>query len=239
MSARRRNGSGRLGLLLAGLLLLVPAGCASIDQIEPAPLADTDIERLRKVEEQMLQGYSPEVEIDRRISEAVRQMVATLRPEYKPEGGREFGRNFRVGFLEISDIDRRTVSRFHGYVTEKTLTFSFLQPDIAAHFDVVERFLLKDVLRELELQNMRNPRIIDSELAKYLGYLYGVDIIETGVITDGGDYMDLNLRMIETQRGRIVAVGSAKIEATPMVRQWLRQRLDTEVGWPEPRRRRR
>lgn len=220
------------GCLVAGLLLL--AGCAAIDDIDEVPLTDQDFRRLQQVEEQMLQGYSPEVEIDRRISEAVRQMVATLRPEYK----RHDGEKHRMGFLEISDIDRRTVSRFHHYVTEKTLTFTFLQKDIAANFNIVERFLLKDVLQEQQLQNIRDPRVIDSQLAKYLGHLYDIDIIETGVVTDGGDYVDINLRMIETQRGRIVAVGSAKIEATRMVRTWLRQRMDRAVGWPEPRRRR-
>jgi hypothetical protein len=233
MRDRIRSGgrARRWGLALLFLL----AGCASIDDISEVPLGEEDLERLRQTEEQMLQGYAPEVEIDRRISEAVRQMVATLRPEYKQHSGEKH----RVGFLEISDINRRTVTRFHTYVTEKTLTFSFLQPEIAANFNIVERFLLKDVLQELQLQNMRNPRIIDSELAKHLGHLYDVDLIETGVVTDGGEFVDLNLRMIETQRGRIVAVGSAKIEATRMVRDWLRQRVDSEVGWPEPRRRRR
>ncbi|MFW6239647.1 MAG: hypothetical protein ACOC98_03390 [Thermodesulfobacteriota bacterium] len=211
------------------------AGCAAIDDIDEVPLTDQDFRQLQQVEEQMLQGYSPEVEIDRRISEAVRQMVATLRPEYK----RNDGEKHRMGFLEISDIDRRTVSRFHHYVTEKTLTFTFLQKDIAANFNIVERFLLKDVLEELRLQNVRNPRVIDSHLAKYLGHLYDIDIIETGVVTDGGDYVDINLRMIETQRGRIVAVGSAKIEANRMVRTWLRERVERAVGWPElPARRR-
>lgn len=219
--------------LLFGLLLLF--GCAAIDDIPEVPLGEEDLAQLRKTEEQMLQGYAPEVEIDRRISEAVRQMVDTLRPEYKQHSGEKH----RVGFLEISDINRRTVTRFHTYVTEKTLTFSFLQPEIATNFNIVERFLLQDVLQELQLQNMRNPRIVDSELAKYLGHLYDVDLIETGVVTDGGDFVDINLRMIETQRGRIVAVGSAKIEKTRMVRNWLRQRVGTEVGWPEPRRRRR
>jgi hypothetical protein len=221
------------GWLAVGLLLL--AGCAATGDIQEIPLTDEDFRQLRQVEEQMLQGYSPEVEIDRRISEAVRQMVSTLRPEYK----RHDREKHRMGFLEISDIDRRTVSRFHHYVTEKTLTFTFLQKDVAANFNIVERFLLKDVLEELRLQNIRNPGGIDGHLAIYLGQLYDIDIIETGVVTDGGDYVDVNLRMIETRRGRIVAVGSAKIEANRMVRTWLRQRVERAAGWPEPRERRR
>jgi non-canonical (house-cleaning) NTP pyrophosphatase len=217
--------TGRFGFWTALLLILV-AGCAPRG-IRELPLEKADVEKLRQVETQMLQGYSPEVEIDRRISEAVRQMVSTLRPEYK---GARRGK-YRLGFLEISDINRRTVTRFHHYVTEKALAFTYLQEDIARNFNIVEQFLLQDVFRETGIRDPRDPWAADAHLARHLGRLYDIDIIETGVATDGEDFVDINLRMIETRGGRVVAVGSAKIEITPMIREWLRERM------PAPRNR--
>jgi hypothetical protein len=48
-----------------------------------------------------------------------------------------------------------------------------------------------------------------------------VDLIETGVTTVSADFVDLNLRMVETENGRIVAVGSVKIPRTPTINRWL------------------
>ncbi|GBC63139.1 hypothetical protein DENIS_4132 [Desulfonema ishimotonii] len=220
-------------LIITALLLPLFQGCATIEDITEIELTDQDIKRLQQVEKQMLQGYHPEVEIDRRIAEAVRQMVATLKPEYK----QHLLARYKVGFLEVSDIDRKTVSRFHNYVTEKSLTFSFLQPQIARNFNIVERFLLKDVLRELDMENDRNPRIVDQKLARKLGRIYGVDLIETGVTTVSEAYVDINIRLIETQRGRIVAVGSGKIRKTPMIKRWLQEKVATDIKYHKDKKR--
>lgn len=218
-------------ILISSFLL----SCETVEDIVREPLTDEDIMRLQHVETQMLQGHTAEVRIDRKISEAVKQMVHTLKPEYRsPVLGK-----YKLGFLEISDIDRRTVTKLHNYITEKTLTFSFLQPMIANNFTIVERFLLKEVNRELELENIASPVMVDQCLAQTLGKVYDLDIIETGVVTLSDDYIDLNLRLIETTRGRIIAVGAAKIEHDELTRRWLREAGGVGVGWPEMKKRRR
>lgn len=224
-----------LTLLIAAISLSVISGCETVEDIVREPLTDEDIMRLQHVETQMLMGSTPEVRIDRKIAEAVKQMVHTLKPEYRsPILGKH-----KLGFLEISDIDRRTVTKLHNYITEKTLTFSFLQPMIANNFTIVERFLLKEVNRELELENLASPVMVDQSLAKKLGKVYDIDIIETGVATLSDDYIDLNLRLIETTRGRIIAVGSAKIEHDELTRRWLREYGGVGIGWPKQKTRRR
>lgn len=217
---------------IALLSILFSMGCVrNMGDILPKELSPADIARLEEVEQEMLQGYTFEHLVDERILQAVKQMVKTIKPEFR---GRLLGK-YKLGFLEISDIDRYTVTRLHNYITEKTLTFSFLQPAIAENFSIVERFLLKDVLQELDLENLRPPnRIIDQRLAKAIGKIYPIDIIETGVTTETTDFIDINLRMIETQRGRIIAVGSVKIEKTEPVRKWLNEVGRTRVGWPIP-----
>ncbi len=219
--------------IICGIFLLIsvlfPSGCLHMnaEDITPAALSPSDEENLQRVEKEMLRGYTFETLLDEKILQAVRQMASTLKPEFK---GFHLGK-YKMGFLEISDIDRRTVTKFHNYITEKTLTFSFLQPEIARNLSIVERFLIKDVLRELRFENQRRPAIVDQKLAQQLGKIYHVDIIETGVTTETADFIDLNLRMIETRRGRIIAVGSVKIEKTEPVRKWLKEAGSVGTGW--------
>ncbi len=214
----------RIQFVIAILLLLLNA-CAVSDLYEK-PLSSSDINRLHGIQdgivnwqgiEKISPGEPAEVQVDRKILEAVRQLVATLKPEYKEYSFRKH----RLGFMEISDIEGKKTSRLHKYISEKTLTFSFLQPEIADNINIVERFLLKDVLEELKFQ--KNVNVIDQKTAKRIGYIYGVDLIETGVITESQDFIDLNLRMVETKRGRIVAVSSVKIEKTEPIRQWFKK----------------
>ncbi|MEZ4525803.1 MAG: hypothetical protein R2941_07780 [Desulfobacterales bacterium] len=213
------------------VLVIFLSGCvhreAEQQDIMPLDLSSWDEENLRQVEKEMLRGYTFETLLDEKILQAVRQMSSTLKPEFK---GFHLGK-YKVGFLEISDIDRRTVTKFHNYVTEKTLTFSFLQPDISRHLSIVERFLIKDILRELRFEHQQRPAIVDQRLAQQLGRIYHLDIIETGVTAETEDFIDLNLRMIETRRGRIIAVGSVKIEKTEPVRKWLRESGSVGTGW--------
>jgi len=203
-----------------------PAITETVNDIMEPPLEPSDRKNFRQIEDQMLQGHTVEVQIDRKILEAVKQMVATLKPRYKTH---LFSKH-RLGFLEISDIDRKTVTMMHTYVTEKTLTFSYLQPEITENFNIVERFLIKDVRRELQLEaSDSSDKIIDQRMARRLRR-YGVDVIETGVVTESSDFLDINLRMFETRRGRIIAVGSIKIEKTKPVRNWLEE---MEAGLPD------
>ncbi|MDM8522530.1 hypothetical protein QUF80_04090 [Desulfococcaceae bacterium HSG8] len=216
-------------LSIAAFFTAMLAGC-----IRSPYLDDYHIQELENVEKEMTAGHTAEVEFDRKVLEAVKQMASTLKPEYRYHRLKKH----KVGFLEISDIDRQTVSVLHKYVTEKTLTFSFLQPVIADNFDIVERFLLRDILRELHIERFAYSRITDQKLARKLGQIYDIDIIETGVVTESIDFIDLNLRMIETQRGRIIAVGSVKIEKTRLMRKWFEKMIETGEEKPQklPRR---
>jgi len=212
-------------------------GCPALREMTEDALDFGYRKNLEQTRADMLDGHTVELQIDRKISEAVEQMVSTLKPRYRWH----VLRKYRLGFLEVFDIDRMQVTRLHNYITEKSLTFSFLHPDIAENFNIVERFLIKDVIRELDLEN-RTPlffkfldedrRVVDPTLAKKLGKIYSVDLIETGVVTESYDFIDINLRMVETERGRVVAVGSVKIEKTEPVRKWLETMVEVGVDWP-------
>ncbi len=207
---------------------IVLAGCPAVREtvkgVMESPLNASEKENLREVEAQMLQGDTVEMEIDKKVSLAVKQMVATLKPAYKTHW---LGK-YRLGFLEISGIDRKTVSRMHQYLTEKTLIFSFLQPDIADNFNIVERFLIKNIQEALYPdEHPDSSEIMEQKAARDIGRRRGIDVIETGVVTESNDFLDINLRMVETKRGQIIAVGSVKIEKTQAVRKWLEE-MDSE-----------
>ncbi len=221
---------GHIPLMIAILLFTgLYTGCQTVQDILYDPMSESDLQRLRDVRKTMLDGNTIEVQVDQKIADAVEQMAMTLKPEYRNS---RMGK-FKLGFLEITDIDRNTVTQMHNYVTEKALTFSYLEPTIAENFSIVERFLLKDVIRELRLENVEEPeRYIDQELAQRLGRIYHLDVIETGITVNSPDFLDINLRMIETRRGRIIAVGSVKIHKTEPVRRWLQERGETGFDLP-------
>lgn len=200
---------------------------AAIAIISCRPKPQTDyLRRLKQVEGQMIQGHSVEAEVDKKILQAVRQLSATLHLRSDNYHWKKYRRKkYKLGFLEISDAYRTRVAMLHKYVTEKALTFTFLQPNIAKNFDIGERFLLQEIkkVRDEACVNVEECfyPTIDLKLAKWLGERYNVDIIETGVITESPDFLDINLRLIETKGPRVIAVGSAKIEKTQLIEKWL------------------
>ncbi len=181
-------------------------------------------EELERVKNQMTRGHSVEAEVDKKILEAVEQLAATLEPEYKKEyRRRKYNlKKYKLGFIEMSDTYRRKVGMLHKYVTEKAVTFTFLQPNIVKNFNIGERFLLQEIMKSacINDRDCYYPTV-DLTLAKWLGKNFDVDIVETGVITESPDFLDINLRLIETRSPRVIAVGSAKIEKTKLVEKWL------------------
>jgi len=72
----------------------------------------------------------------------------------------------------------------------------------SGHFNVVERLKLKSVLEELELSQ---TGAIDSKHAKQVGKLLGADVILTGTLAATGEDWNVNLRIVNTETGLIVA----------------------------------
>ncbi|MCP4112451.1 MAG: hypothetical protein GY749_44150 [Desulfobacteraceae bacterium] len=200
--------------------ILIAIALASCRPVTPEPEYNYNYgEQLEKVRNQMTRGHSAEAEVDKKILEAVTQLAATLEPEYKKKYRRK---RYKLGFIEMSDTYRRKVGMLHKYVTEKAVTFTFLQPDIVKNFNIGERFLLQQIMKSacINDRDCYYPTV-DLTLAKWLGNNYNVDIVETGVITESPDFLDINLRLIETGSPRVIAVGSSKIEKTKLIEKWL------------------
>ncbi len=101
-------------------------------------------------------------------------------------------------------------------MSEELITRLFL----TNQFEVVERNLLNKILEEHEL-NMSG--LIDENTIKKLGRLLGVDAIASGSITDLGEYVKVNARLISTETGSVFSVASAKIAKSKTVKALLDQ----------------
>ncbi|MDI6791958.1 MAG: FlgO family outer membrane protein [bacterium] len=75
-------------------------------------------------------------------------------------------------------------------------------------FKLVERKFLDEVLKE---QNLGISTIIDPETAVRLGKILGVEAIITGTITDLGEFLRVNARLISAETGAISATATTRI----------------------------
>lgn len=75
-------------------------------------------------------------------------------------------------------------------------------------FDVIERQLLSKLLEENKLTL---SGLIDETTAKQIGKILGVDAICSGTITDLGNTVKINARLISTETGALFAVASVAI----------------------------
>ncbi len=108
-----------------------------------------------------------------------------------------------IAVIEFSDL-QGNVTNFGRFLSEELITKLFE----TGKFKVIERQLLDKVIAE---QKLSLQGVVDPESAKKLGKILGVDAICSGTITDLGQSLEINARLISTQTGEIVAVASTKI----------------------------
>lgn len=80
----------------------------------------------------------------------------------------------------------------------------------ASGFEVVDRIHLNSIVREVQV----GAGIGDLETIQALGKVLGADALVVGTITDMGEEYDITLRMIETERAKVLAIASEKMRRT-------------------------
>lgn len=111
----------------------------------------------------------------------------------------------KIAIIPFSDLQKQTTTVLCSYLAEELTTNLF----ISGKFKILERSLLKQVLDELKLSQ---TGIVDTNSAKELGKMAGVDAIVTGTIVELGSYIAINCRLIETETGEVFAAAKAKIK---------------------------
>jgi len=132
----------------------------------------------------------------------------------------------KVAIIEFSDLQGQ-VTRLGRFIAEELTTRLFR----SGSFEVIERQLLSKVLQE---QQLTLTGILDAESAVKLGKLLGVQAIASGTITDLGESLKVNARLIFTQTGKVFAVAAVTIPKDNTVRALLQGTVDDVPGTSRP-----
>ncbi|MDD2549918.1 MAG: FlgO family outer membrane protein [Bacilli bacterium] len=114
----------------------------------------------------------------------------------------ETGKN-QIAIMGFPDVNGK-VTELGKLIPEELTTRLFK----TGEFQVIERQLLTKVLEE---QKLGISGMLDAGSVAQLGKLLGVDAIVTGTVTDRGDAIRINARMIETEQAQVFAVASVSI----------------------------
>ena len=132
-------------------------------------------------------------QLNAKIDELTNQIIKNMTEKKKS----------RIAVVEFTDLNKN-VTDFGRFLSEKLITKLFL----TGSFHVIERSQLEKVMSEHKL-NLGGT--VDPASAKKLGKILGVDATATGTITDMGQSLDVNARLIDTETAKIFAVASVTI----------------------------
>lgn len=128
----------------------------------------------------------------------------------------------KIAVIEMSDLDGK-ITNLGKYLSEELITRLFL----TKKYDVVERQMLNKVLEE---HQFNVSGLVDTNTAKQLGKLLGVDSICSGTITDLVDSIKINARLISTETGSVFAVASVEVQKDPVVKKLLGAEVSAPGG---------
>lgn len=128
--------------------------------------------------------------LDIQIDELSKQFVETLSSENKST----------LAIMDFVELDG-SQTMFGKYLREE-LTIRIFRTDKVS---VVERGMLEEVMKEWDFGA---NGYVNERTASKIGQLLGVEAITIGTITDLGDYLKVNARIIEVETGKLISVAS-------------------------------
>ncbi len=132
--------------------------------------------------------------IDVQLDNLTNQMIKSLAQEKKS----------KIAIMAFPDLNGN-VSNLGKFIPEELTTRLFM----TRRFEVVERSLLNKLLEE---QKLGMSGLVDAGSAAEIGKMLGVDAIVTGTITDMGNMIRINARIIATETAGVFAVSSVSID---------------------------
>ncbi len=154
--------------------------------------------------------------LDIQLNNLTNQMVKSLSQENKS----------KIAIMEFPDL-HGNISEFGKFIPEELTTRLFM----TRKFDVLERQLLNKVLDE---QNLGLTGLIDASSAAQIGKVLGVEAIVTGTITDIGNMIRINARLISTETAGVFAVASVSIEKDPHIVEMMNRFSAQPARQPNP-----
>lgn len=137
------------------------------------------------------------------------------------------GKQLRVAVADFPDL-QGVISDLGRYIASRLTTRLAQSP----RFFVIERQRLSQVLAELKF-GMSD--LVDPTKAKQLGRMAGVEAVVVGTVSDLGNQVDLDARMIEIETNRMVLGAAVTISKDPTVEDMLKRgRQEAPAAPPVP-----
>ena len=173
-------------LLVLTVMSLLTAGCAT--QKPQVKITEKTAEKPVVVEQQKMDITT----VIAKLSEQISSTMLALNTR------RVAVMNFPLLTGEMTELGM--------YLSDKLTNSLFTYRD---KFEVVERAKLETVFKEMKLGL---TGLIDDKTAQTLGKIFGADAIVVGTITDLGEEIDINLRVLGTERANVLAVASVMLD---------------------------
>ncbi len=156
-------------------------------------------------------GWTQERSLDQGLDEVARKITESIPSDIKQT----------VAVMDFNDL-QGNVTMLGRFVSEELITILFQ----TRQFKVIERSLLEKALQELKFNT---TDLVDTSNAKQLGKVVGADAIVTGTITDLGQSVKINARVIAVESGEIISAASALITKNSSLDGMLRKTIG---GYP-------
>jgi len=134
----------------------------------------------------------------------------------------------KVAIVDFSDLDGN-VTRLGQFMAEELTTQLFLLAP--GKFEVVERRQILKLEEELALSQMG---VIEEKSLKKMGQVLGVEAVVTGSMTDLGNTVKVNARMIAVESAKVFAVAATSIPKTGIVAELASKAVERRSGGSAP-----
>jgi len=135
----------------------------------------------------------------------------------------------KLAITELVDLEGNPNSLGKFIAEELITSISMLK---GKNITVIERRLLMKVLEE---QKLSTSDLLEPEAIKKLHKLLGAEYIITGSITELGDEVRINARVISTTTGEIASANRATIPATGLIKKLMEQRGKGYLSVTDPK----
>ncbi len=149
---------------------------------------------------------APRADAQRLLADGVKDLADQISTKAKEQ------QKLRIAVLPFQELEGRP-----------TVLGTFLAEELFTHLvnaglEIIERQMLDKVLGEIGLGE---TGVIDTDTAKKVGKVIGVDAVVTGSMTDLQSYVAINCRLIDASTGRIFGAAQTKVVKDDDVRKLL------------------
>lgn len=157
-------------------------------------------------------SHAVDKSLDQGLNEIAQQITESIPSDSKKT----------IAVMDFNTLEGN-VTMFGRYVGEKLITKLFQ----TKRFKVIERGLLEKALQELKFNT---TDLVDTANAKQLGKVVGADAIVTGTLTDLGQSVEVNARVITVESGEVIGAASEQLIKDTAIKDLLKKVLVQSTG---------